>query len=338
MQRSSIEWTDWTSNPIKFRNAAGDVVWGCVHASPGCQHCYAETLAKRYGKGGPFNVPTMAVLTPFLDDAELRTLWRSPKLTGQRVFLGDMTDIFGEWVSDVLLDQLVTLFANRSDVTWQILTKRATRARDYFVKTAKESPTIWPLKNVWLGVSCEDQQRFNDRARELIRTPACVRFISAEPLLESILMDNGETSLLSCRSTLTDEQFDAMTPEDQDTAHCCESFDDDLGHFRGIDWVIVGGESGSKARDCDVAWIRSIVRQCTAATVPVFVKQMGSSHFQRCPQCGRHVGKCLGGMVDECSPAHHQLARETFCRNAKGSDPSEWSEDLRVRQFPEAVD
>ena len=102
--------------------------------------------------------------------------------SGKRCFVGDMTDIFGEWVPDALLDRLFTVFAERPDVTWQVLTKRANRMRAFFTDGGRV-PARWPLPNVWLGVSCEDQQRADERIPHLLQTPAAIRFISAEPLL-----------------------------------------------------------------------------------------------------------------------------------------------------------
>jgi protein gp37 len=133
-------------------------------------------------------------------------------------------------------------------------------------------PMAWPLPNVWIGTSVEDQPRADERISELLQVPAALRFLSCEPLLGPI--DLGLKRLGD----------------------------------RGIDWVIGGGESNG--RPCDVAWIRSIVDQCKSAGVPVFVKQLGSD-------------------------PRHGLERLDL-RHSHGGDPSEWPEDLRVREMPEA--
>src|SRR5262245_8975140 len=124
MQPTSIQWTDYTSNPIKYRRKSdGKTVWGCVKVSPGCAHCYAEAIALRFDRGKVFNAANMEELEPFTDEDELRTLLTSKKLSGKRVFVGDMTDVFGEWIPDKMLDRLFAVFALRPDVTFQVLTK-----------------------------------------------------------------------------------------------------------------------------------------------------------------------------------------------------------------------
>jgi protein gp37 len=356
MQRSKIKWTDFTSNPIRFRNAAGDVVWGCVHASPGCQHCYAEAFAQRLGKGGPFNVPTMAGLTPFLDEKELRAMLTHKPAMGQRIFVGDMTDIFGEWVSDAVLDRLFGAMALAGRKTWQLLTKRADRLRVYLNAPDRRARILsqaldlagaidgrpeggllqeaflleefwkkghyWPLPNVWLGVSAEDQQRANERIAQLLETPAAVRFISAEPLLGPINLHK-----VLCAKV----RADVSAPTDVWGAECSPRGD--------LHWVIVGGESGPGARGCDVDAIRSIVEQCRDASVPVFIKQLGAGPYSSraihaFPKQPLIVGEpteaqlqTMGRMLD---------AAAIYQRDRKGGDPSEWPEDLRIRQFPEA--
>ncbi len=146
----------------------------------------------------------------------------------------------------------------------------------------------WPLPGVWCGVSVEDQQRADERISLLLQTPAAVRFLSCEPLLGPIRLDQ------SC-------------PEFNREAFPCDALD--------IDWVIVGGESGSGARPCDIAWIRSVVKQCKVASVSVFVKQWGSY-------------PCDG------QPANlHQIGLS----DRKGGDPSEWPLGIRVREFPRAA-
>jgi len=281
MNRTAIEWTDFTANPVKFRDAAGKVVWGCVHASTGCLHCYAETLAHRYGKGGPFNVPTMKGLTPFLDTDEGYKMRTYKPASGKRCFIGDMTDLFGEWVSDDLLNDLFSnILEHRTDVTWQILTKRADRMQRYL--SWRWGGRI-PSRHIWLGVSVENQNALG-RVDALKDTPAAVRFVSFEPLLEdmgAVLLD-------------------------------------------GIDWAILGGESGPKSRPCDVQWIRSLVRQCEAQGVAAFVKQLGS----------RPTQPVIYGPLDFSGeqPIHHEPMRLT---SRKGSDVGEWPDDLVfARAFP----
>lgn len=296
VQRTSIEWCDFSANPLKYRDASGRVVWACVHASPGCQHCYAETLAKRYSKGGPFNVPTTAKVAPFLDELELRRMLTYKPASGRRCFVGDMTDLFGEWVPDLLIAGLWEVFERRSDVTWQVLTKRAQRLASFWSRGAR------PLPNVWLGVSCEDQQRADERIPLLLETPAAVRFVSAEPLLGPLDLQpylHGTTA---------------------------------------IDWVIPGGESNG--RPCDVEWIRSIVRQCASYGVACFVKQLGSNVVDR--NDAGFEGDTSGGWpmdtdTEDLEQGWQGQTVRVRLGNRKGGAPAEWPADLRVRQFPRSA-
>jgi len=343
MNLTSIEWTTFTANPLKYRDASGKSVWGCVHHSPGCINCYSEALAKRYGRGGPFNVQTMNGLTPYLDEAELHKMLtakaiKGVEVSGSKCFVGDMTDIFGEWVPDELLDRLFAVFALRSDVTWQVLTKRASRMREYFANGRREaveragesikpsaSPrhwyhvsdwnarlATWPLPNVWLGVSCEDQKRADERIPLLLQTPAAVRFISAEPLLGPL-----DLARLSLPNGGLVHALGGTVVFGKTDGSC----------FRPIDWVIVGGESGPKARECELPWIRQIVQQCAGAGTACFVKQLGANPeiAQGCGDCD----PCLAGQ--RCYQSYNV---GLTLKDRKGGDMSEWPEDLRVRQFP----
>jgi protein gp37 len=325
IQKSPIEWTTHTSNPIKYRDrATGKIVWGCVRRSPGCAHCYAADLAKRYGKGGLFTEAEMAGYECFLDEKELKALL-SPKRcpAGSKVFIGDMTDIFGPWVPFEFVDRVLAVGALRPDVTLMLLTKHPERMREYICEpnrnnivhrvvdtiVADESSPLakqrrwnlrrmagawlplfrWPLANVWMGCSVENQRWLEVRGPELLKTPAAVRFFSCEPLL----------------GALDPEIFSAFL-----YSGFTEPPHDDV-----VSWVIVGGESGPKARPFNIAWARSLVEQCQAAGVAVFVKQLGAKPY------GRQSGVL--------SWPDYPL------RDRKGGNVSEWPADLRLREFPE---
>jgi len=322
-----IEWTDQTWNPIRARNkATGKVGWHCTHVSEGCRHCYAETMNKWRGTGLPFAPASQDKIELFLDEKILeRPLhWKKPR----KVFVCDMTDLFGEWVPDEWIEKMLAVMAVTPQITYQILTKRPERMRRFFTEdidgrqdrinswcgTFKdwdemEPAEDWPDINLWLGVSCEDQKTANERIPVLLQTPAAVRWVSCEPMLGPV----DFTRL--CGSTL-----DALD------GHDFEAIGDirDAGilsktqHPPKLDWIIFGGESGRRARPCDVAWIRSGVQQCRAAGVKAFVKQIGSNP--------------VSTIVD-----HEYGGSESFCwapKHPKGGDPAEWPEELRVREFP----
>lgn len=321
MKRTSIEWTDFSSNPLQYRDQKGNVVWGCVKKSSGCANCYSEAIALRFERGGPFTRAAMEGVTPFLDEKELKHILTAKTVggkpvSGSRCFLGDMTDVFGEWVPDGLLDRLFAAMALRPDVTFQILTKRADRmaryyadghrngrgthtsvfvarqmcylANQYGIDPVKLDEVIglggkWPA-NIWLGTSVENQPAADERIPHLLATPAAVRFLSCEPLLGPI--DFRKVPEFNRVGT-------------------------DLSGW----WVIVGGESGPGARPMQLEWASAIVRQCKAASVPVFVKQLGAVPLTN-----------LG--VDDGHSAYWPVA------DKKGGDISEFPPDLRVREFP----
>jgi len=171
----------------------------------------------------------------------------------------------------------------------------------------------WPLPNVWLGVSVEDQQRADERIPELLQTPAALRFLSCEPLLEPIHLRNLQAN---------------DPPVEIDALAGTHGFNrPHLGQNNAIDWVIAGGESGPGARACDVDWLRALVRQCRGAGVPIFVKQLGT--FVRWDG--------ISTSAEPWKPARFKPI-DGFVRvelvDRKGGDPSEWPKDLRRREFP----
>lgn len=342
---TSIEWTDTTWNPVR----------GCSIVSPGCRSCYAMKQAHRFsGPGKPYEGltkqtkagPQWTGKIVTVEEALTEPLsWKKPR----RVFVNSMSDLFHEDVPDEFIDRVFAVMALCPQHTFQVLTKRPERMlrycrtddssnREYepdldgeatrdaliegssqalYAKSHSDDPSMWlavhqPLPNVWLGVSVEDQQRADERIPLLLQTPAAVRFISAEPLLGPI---------------------DLHSP-------VLEADSDDY-----LDWVIVGGESGPGARRCDVSWVRSIAEQCRAAHVPVFVKQLGAfivdrndagfmgdepDHWPEDISFEDRVEHDLDGTRDGYQGAPVRI----HLNNRKGGDPSEWPEDLRVREFP----
>lgn len=291
--KTGIEWTDATWNPI--RGVRGK--WSCVKVSPGCANCYAEAMNVRFG--GPRYTVGADELRLDPDVLAEPRQWKKPR----RVFVCSMTDLFEERVKDEWIESVWTTMGRSPNHTFQVLTKRAERMRDVMAGL----PT---LPNVWLGVSVEDQERADERIPLLLQTPAAVRFVSAEPLLGPVdflrlgTMDDGTRGALS---------YDALAGGWWHRRGRAERW---IRRDEGprLDWVIVGGESGPGARPMDLAWARSTVKQCRAAGVAVFVKQLGA----RPDGAGFSVAARYTGRL----------------RDRKGGDPSEWPDDLRVREWP----
>ena len=317
---TTIEWTDRTWNPVR----------GCSRVSDGCRFCYAERQAVRQKNGafrglvestpaGPRWTGAVRLVPEHLADP---LKWRKPR----RIFVNSMSDLFHEALSDADIDRVFAVMALAPQHTFQVLTKRPERMREYMNRLAKFPDGLshltnaakadgrhiyrlaWPLPNVWLGVSVEDQATADARIPHLLATPAAVRFVSYEPALGPVDFKVAPVS---------------QWPDGSRWMPNAKEWDDWkywMHRDHGIDWLIVGGESGPGARPCDVAWLRSAVAQCKAAGVPVFVKQMGARPFER------HDRECTGRFVD--APLR--------LRDRKGGDIREWPEDLRVREFPHA--
>jgi protein gp37 len=215
---SKIEWTDATWNPVR----------GCTKISPGCTHCYAETFAERFRgvKGHPYEQGFDLRLVPEKLTEPIR--WQRSKM----IFVNSMSDLFHVNVLDDYIIAVAEVMVKANWHNYQVLTKRSERMQDLLntkLRFAAEQPHIW-----W-GVSVENRKYGLPRIDHLRETPASMRFLSVEPLLE----DLGEINL------------------------------------RGINWVIVGGESGAGARLLHPNWVRSVHRQCQKARVPFFFKQWG---------------------------------------------------------------
>lgn len=248
--RTMIEWTDATWNPIR----------GCSRVSEGCRHCYAETVAARFsGPGQPYEGLAHRVRRPdggsearwtgkiaVVESAMDQPLrWRRPR----RIFVNSMSDLFHDGVPDEVIDRVFRVMSMARHHTFQVLTKRPERMRRYLTsgtvegRISYQGRAIWPLPNVWLGVSVEDQRTADERIPILLDTPAAVPWISAEPLI-------GPLDLT-------------------------RYFFSPLDFIRGLGWVVVGGESGPGARPMHPDWARSLRDQCATAGVPFLFKQWG---------------------------------------------------------------
>lgn len=315
--QTPIEWTDATWNPVRGCSRISPGCGGPNHQGG----CYAEKIAARFsGPGQPFEgfaergayggrwTGKMALVDDMLT---LPLRWKKPR----RIFVNSMSDLFHENLPDEAIDKVFAVMALAPQHTFQVLTKRADRMRAYM--TGQTLPKVhphwgyrrdaihaflcsrddifggpfdhlvscrarignggWPLPNVWLGVSAEDQSRADERVPELLATPAAKRFISAEPLLGPLDLWNGDP----------DPRLGGHQATKTFLGEWWERGDDPKGPPRfGVDWVIVGGESGSGARSMHPNWVRSLRDQCDVAEVPFFFKQWG----EYLP-----VGQCLPG-------------------------------------------
>lgn len=294
---TEISWTDKTWNPLV----------GCSKKSAGCSSCYAIQQAYRNEAIGKTmdNPGRLAYYEGLTEKRGNRIEWTGKvsfvpealdiplkRKKPTKWFVNSMSDLFHESVPDAWIDKIFAVMALSSHHTYQVLTKRPERMRAYLSKPhgagniltrvlrcAREirsglplsasrglaSELGWPYQSIWLGVSVENQQVADERIPILLDTPATVRFLSCEPLLGPL----------------------DLSP-----------------HLSRLNWVIVGGESGSNARPCELAWIESIVEQCRDAGVACWVKQLGTN--------------CRG-----------------WSSSGKGDNPEHWPASIQVQQFPE---
>ncbi len=321
--KSKIEWTDTTWNPVR----------GCTKISPGCKNCYAETFAERWRgvPGHPYEQGFGLRLVPEKLDEPLR--WKKPR----RIFVNSMSDLFQEGVPAEFIDQVFMRMARCHWHTFQVLTKRPERMLKYLQRFMPDgqgwltpngrnavtascslADNNFPIRNVWLGISVENQQYADERIPLLLQTPAAKRFVSYEPALGPVDF-----------SRICDGTYDAVEGTNFEDLN---PWPDRHTH---LDWVIVGGESGPGARPFNVQWARSVVQQCKAAGVACFVKQLGGSpmehpsQIREWPPESQRRFKCL----DTVGPLVKMMLQDR-----KGGDMAEWPDDLRVRQFPPIVE
>jgi protein gp37 len=283
---TKIEWTDATWNPVR----------GCSRVSEGCRNCYAEQFASRnlpgyegLAKNGKWT--GVVRLVPERLDQPLR--WKRPR----KIFVNSMSDLFHESLSNEQIAAVFGVMAAAPQHTFQVLTKRPARMVEWFkwagtetldtlrecANVAMRSPrskvatsgNTWPLPNLWLGVSVENQAAADERIPLLLQTPAAVRFLSCEPLLGTVTL--REEWLHGRFIECPDETQD----KDTDPCNGCDGLGNRGGDYCGavrgpkVSWVIVGGESGPGARPMHPDWARSLRDQCFAAGVPFFFKQWG---------------------------------------------------------------
>jgi protein gp37 len=299
---TSIPWTDHTFN----------LWWGCDEVSPGCAHCYARTWDKRtggshWGKDSPRR---------FFGDKH----WREPlrwnkeaALEGRRhkVFCMSMGDLF-EDRPDLVAERarLWPLIDETPHLDWLLLSKRP----ENFAKMlpwhrearAESGAQIHYPRNVWIGVTAENQAEWKRRVPLLLMTRIETRFVSMEPMLEPIdILDLGE------------------------------DYDDKALDF--LDWIIIGGESGPNARVFDLEWARRVMAQAQGASIKVFMKQMG--HW---PYDSGMLSRAQREVLEHFTPLQlrnrgTKIKPFLNLADVKGEDMDEWPKELRIREYPEGM-
>lgn len=357
-ETTAISWCDSTFNP-----------WiGCDKVSPGCRDCYAavsrpaKVFGVKWGRGEPRH------LTAESTWRKVRTWNNKAKKEGvrRRVFCASLADVFDEEVDDDWRMRLFELIHDTPHLDWLLLTKRAAAARAFLDRVG---PLIkWD--HIWLGVSVENQELALERIPELLQTKyAGKRFISYEPALEAV--DFGMSSAVcddGCarwrsrwvrlhRPVCSDMPFgigDRMAaPAGLHLAHSNRhgalSIEVEEEKFLGIkpnefevlpygiDWVIVGGESGDTARRFDVEWARNAVMQCRLGGAAVFVKQLGSrAWWNGCSEWNPIIDRSGSwpSFVQKEDAVGEYGGFWMLLNDDKGGDIFEWPEDLRIREFP----
>lgn len=352
--QSDIQWTDASWNPIR----------GCSRVSPGCESCYAESQAARFSRPG---LPYYG----FAEHTEHGPRWtRRVELVpkhlldpirwrrGRRIFVNSMSDLFHEGLAYDDIDRVFAVMAicamhdRNYGHTFQILTKRAERLSKYMASPREEMrdklsllagsimqdgdvwadkvrfEMPWPLPNVWLGVSVESQKYADERIPHLLASPASVRFVSYEPAL-------GPVDFLPfLKWTLHTTDGRRLQHPHTDIASAGGTWE------RGLDWVIVGGESGHSARPFRVGWARALLhasREPAAATSRVFVKQLGRQPvFTDDPRDDDVFEDYACAVGADFRPTQGDRERGVIVplRDGHGGDMSEWPADLCVRDFP----
>jgi protein gp37 len=338
MADTTIEWTDKTWNPVRgcervsegCRNCYAEVM-AARFSDPGLWgHGIAQWVIR---PGGIREARWTGKIVPVPDKLPEPMTWRAPA----RVFVNSTSDLFHKDVPRRFIDKVFAVMALTPQHTYQILTKRPEVMKDYMnlwqdgsarvhhvfsavhdllVKRAgkrgwssqdpefaraKEAVRVWPLPNVWLGVSAEDQKTFDDRVEHLGQVPAAVRFVSAEPLLGYIDVGNA---------------FDDA---------------DEISPYQPINWVIAGLESGPNARQGNIDHVRHLVRQCRRAGKAVFVKQLGADPIWNGMSIPGESDPWPAGTLKEDRGEGYFHIR---LKSRKGGDMAEWPEDLQVREFP----
>ncbi len=394
---TTIEWAHAglgrgeTWNPIRARNkATGKIGWHCEKVSPACANCYAERqnmVAARGGTKLPYKPGHRLDVEIYLDEKTLLAPlhWKTPR----GIFASSMTDLAADFVSDEWLDKMFAVAALCPQHIFIFLTKRSKRMREYIAGDFRKSKIFyhaaplsvaarkeidfahldnlgWPLPNVWLGVTAEDQQRADERIPDLLATPAAVRFVSYEPALGTVVWKrwlptrrparrpNGEpflaphfymTQCEHCGWVGSSELCGMDSWGDDSDVYCPSCHNSICGdELPELDQVIAGGESGPNARPMHPDWARELRDQCAAAGVPFFFKQwgeweprdqwsghLGGGHFVRMRAIMPDGSNCPDDAVPQDVGAHRmaRVGKSRAGRTLDGREHNEFPEDRR---------
>ena len=247
--KSKIEWLDG--------GASWNPITGCTPISEGCANCYARTMAETrlrgmfgYDKEDPFKI------TYHFNKLEQPLKWKKPR----KIFVCSMGDLFHEDVPTGLIIDIFGVITGADQHTFLILTKRPERMKSFMEYINRFRTT--PLKNVWLGVTAENQRTADERIPILLGTPAAKRFVSVEPMLEQV-----DLNLLR-----NDRSKYVVNKVNHYPGYEC------TGHLSFVDWVICGAETGQNARSMDLKWARGLRDQCAESNVPFFFKKAGPNN------------------------------------------------------------
>lgn len=233
---------------VSWTNASHGFWYGCKKVSPGCKNCYAETQMKRFGKDFNKTVRAKGFNKPLT--------WKDP----QKIFVCPQSDFFIE-DADPWRDEAWDIIKKTPHLTYQILTKRPDNIKSRL-------PEGWPFENVWLGVTAENQEQVINRVPILLEIKAFIRFVSIEPMLTKIDITDfiGEVNGCSVYCNGFKNMCRAQSGD------CRQAYQ----NFRGLDWVICGGESGNNFRTMEYLWAKDLHDQCVEYNVPFFMKQMSA--------------------------------------------------------------
>lgn len=269
-ENTKIEWADHTFNP-----------WvGCTKVSPACDHCYAESWAKRAGSPELWTGQRRRTKEANWQKAIKWNREAARLGIRYRVFCASLADVFDNQVPTRWRDDLWHWIELTPHLDWLLLTKRPQNIAKFLPDPrtgVKPWDDGWP--NVWLGTTAENQTELNRRAPHLARVPAAVRFLSCEPLLDEL-----DLTAIRYREEDAGIRWNALTAEAWvENSESASAYSNSSDGVPRLDWIIAGGESGPGARPMHPAWARKLRDDCTAAGVPFLFKQWGDWHPHQQP-------------------------------------------------------